>query len=127
MTFAKERAPSPEDNPEHDSNADMAYWLPLPMWLTKEVLHKKVDWSRPREEAGTILDEGDVDLKCPLPLRPHLQELLGGEEPSLVGAKVEDRLPPPPIFTSLPPPSTPEDLEPTPCMPQIGSSGEQGM
>ena len=31
------------------------------------------DWPRP--EAGK-----EEDLECPLPLKPHLQELLGGED-----------------------------------------------
>ena len=62
---------------------------------------------RPREEAGTVLVKGDEDLECPLPLDPHIQELLGREEPSLAAAEVGDSLPPPPT-------SMPEDPEHSP-------------
>ena len=50
--------------------------------------------------------QGGGDLKCPPPLEPHLQELLSGEEPSPVGAEVEDRLLPLPM-------SMPKDAEPS--------------
>ena len=40
-------------------------------------------------------------------MKPHLQELLGEEEPSAASAKVGDGLPPPPT-------SMPKDLEPSP-------------
>ena len=78
-----ERAPSLEESLKCDTEADVAYWLPPTLWQTKEVLHKMANWSRPCEEAGTILGEGGADLECPPPLEPHLQQLLDGEEPSL--------------------------------------------
>ena len=40
------------------------------------------NWSWPREEAQTISDKEDLDLECPPPLEPHLQQLLGEREPS---------------------------------------------
>ena len=43
-------------------------------------------------------------------LEPYPQELLGGEMPSLVGAEVEDRLPPLPMSMS-------KDLEPSSPVP----------
>ena len=111
-TFAKERALSLEENLEHDTNVDVAYWLPPLTWLTKEVPHKMAKWSIPRDEAGTILGKGDADLEYPPPLKPHLQHLLSGEEPSLVNAKVGGGLPP--MSTSPPPSSMSKDLEPSP-------------
>ena len=59
------------------------------------------------EEAGTVLVEGDEYLECPLPLDPHLQELLGVEELSPANAIVGDGLSPPPM-------SMPKDPEPSP-------------
>ena len=55
----------------------MAYQLPQPMWQTEEAPHKEANWLRFREEAGTILVEGDLDLEHPSSLEPHLQELWG--------------------------------------------------
>ena len=81
MTFAEERAPSLEENLKDDTDADMAYQLPPPTWWTKEAPHKMTNCSIPREEAGTILGEGDADLECPQSLEPHLQKLLSREEP----------------------------------------------
>ena len=71
------------------------------------------DWSRPREEAVTTPGQGDVDLKCPPPLKPHLQQLLSREEPSLAGAEAGGGLPPLPMLTSPPLPSTPKNPEPS--------------
>ena len=105
----------------------MAYQLPPPMWQAEEVPHKEADWPRPREEAGTITVEGDVDLECPLPLQPHLQELLGGEEPSLVGAKVGDSLPPLLAPTSPPHHCHAKIQNPPLCAPQSGLSSMPDM
>ena len=49
VTFAKERAPMPEESPKHDAREDMAYRLPPPMWQTEEVPYKKANWLRPWE------------------------------------------------------------------------------
>ena len=81
------------------------------MWQIEEVPYKKVNWSRPWEEAGTILGEGDVHPECDPPLEPHLQQLLDGKEPYTAGAEVGGSLVP--MSTSPPPPSMPKDLEPS--------------
>ena len=122
VTFIEERAPLlTEESPKCDAEADEAYWLPLLMWQAEEAPHEEADWLRPREEAGTILDEGDVDLECPLPLEPHLQELLDGEEPSLASAEAGIGLPL--MLTTAPLPC--KDPEPSPCTPQSGSVAHQ--
>ena len=102
VTFTKERAPMPEESSKCDTKADVAYWLPLPMWWGEEAPHKEADWSSPREEAGTIPVRGDLNIKCPLPLKPHLQDLLGKEEHSLVSTKVRDGIQPLLASTSTP-------------------------
>ena len=96
VTFAKGRATLPGESPRHgarehpcDARAEMGYQLPPPMWQTEATPQEMADWLRPREEAQTILVEEDIDLKCPSPLEPHLQQLLGEEELSPVGVKVE--------------------------------------
>ena len=79
-----------EESPEHNARADEGYQLPPPMWQTEEAPHKEANWSRPREEAGTIPVKGDEDLESPPPLEPHLEQLLAEKEPSLVSAEVGD-------------------------------------
>ena len=108
MTFAEGRAPLPtEESPEHDARVDEVHLLLPPMWQTVEAPFKEAIWLRPRGEAGTMLAEGDKDLESPPPLEPHLKQLLGEKEPSLVGAKVGDGLPP--LLMSMP-----KDPEPSP-------------
>ena len=111
VTFSDKRAPSLEESPKHDIKTDEAYPLPPPTWQTREAANKMANWLRPREEARTIPGKGDADLKCPLPLEPHLQQLLSGEEPSPAGAEVGGSLLP--MVTSLPPLSMPKDPEPS--------------
>ena len=71
------------------------------MLQTKMVPHKEANWLR----LGEV--KVDEDLECSLPLELHLQELLGGEEPSTASAKVRDNLLP--LLMSVP-----KDLEPSP-------------
>ena len=110
--FIEERTLTPEESPKHNAREDMAYGLSLPMWQTEEVPYEKADWLRPMQEAGTIPVEGDVDLESPLPLEPHLQQLLDGTEPSLAGTKEGGVLPL--MSTSPPLLSMAKDLEPSP-------------
>ena len=106
VIFAEGREPTPtEESPEHNTREDEANWLLPPTWQMEEVPNWETDWSRMGEEAEAILAEGDKDLECPPPLKPFLQELMGGEESSL--AKAEGGLPPPPQ-------SMLDDLEPSP-------------
>ena len=101
MTFAKGRAPSPtKESPDSDARIDEAHWLPLPTWQTERAPHNEANCLRSGE------GKGEEDLECPLPLEPHLQELLGGEESSPASAEVGDGLPPPM--------SMPKDPEPSP-------------
>ena len=90
-----------EESLEHDARVDEAHWLPPPMWQTEMAPHEEADWLRPGEV------KGDEVLEHPPPLKPHLQELQGGKEPSLAGTKVGDDLPA--LLTSMP-----EDPEPSP-------------
>ena len=71
---------SSEDSLETDARIDEAHWLP-PANLGRMTgqPNDDFDWFRP--ESGE-----EEDLQCPPLLEPHLQELLGGEEPA--GTKV---------------------------------------
>ena len=68
--------------------------MPLPNWWAERMPHDGADWSR--QEA----DKGDEDLECPPLLKPHLQELLGGEELFLAGTEVPDNQESPPLYQS---------------------------
>ena len=113
VTFAKGTAPSLEESLRHevskcphDAGTEMGYQLSPPMWWTEATPQEMADWSRPWEEAQTVLvKEEDVDLECTPPLEPYLMQLLGEEEPSLPGTNARDVLPPLPM---------PEDPEPSP-------------
>ena len=95
-----------EESLECNTRVNKAHWLSPPTWQTEEVPPKEADRSWPNGETWAVPIEGE-DQKCPPPLEPHLQELLGGEEPSPAGAKAGDALPPP--LTSMP-----KDPEPSP-------------
>ena len=60
---------------------------------------------RPRGEDGTIPAKGDEDLESPTPLEPHLEQLLGEEEPSPVSTEVGDS--PLPVSTPIDPELSP--------------------
>ena len=77
-----------EDNPKKDAGTKEPH---LPTWGDKKGTGDPSDWSRQEEK----------DLKCLLPLNPHIQEFLGGEEMPLAGVEVGDSL----QWTSMPEPS----------------------
>ena len=121
VTFAEGRVPLLGESLRHgvreclhDAGTEMGYQVPPLMWQTEATPWEMADWSRPWEEAPTILvEEEDVDLRCLLALEPHLQQLLGEEEPSLAGINVGDNLPPLPMPTFPPQPLPPKDPKPS--------------
>ena len=84
---------SHESSSERDTGVKESHLL---TWVDEREPGDQCNWSRPKEE----------DLECPLPLEPHVQELLRGEEILPVSTGVGNSLP----QTSMPEPYPMEGL-----------------
>ena len=75
---------SGEESLERDIGVDKAYQMPQLTWGTEGTMH---------DDSNSRVEGGEDELECPLPLEPHLQELLSGEETFPASTGAEDSFP----------------------------------
>ena len=59
-----------QGEPGRRCQVDEVYQMPWLTWRTEGMIHNNSNWLR--------VEGGEEELECPLPLEPHLQELLSG-------------------------------------------------